>query len=181
MIHALEMTHHTSCTIKYPVVFLGLVKVAFATAHPDGYMHYWQVYIADLVIWWQLDEGESQQHHTTIESYILILLMLRNLTSQFSTSNLDDLTVQLLGSVWLQSVGLQSQEFEMGKMQRPMLGWHASGKVDSPNSRNITPEVNDDSILVMEDHLGCSCDSPTLQSIEIMVNLWKKDWQSEDK
>ncbi|KAG1808366.1 uncharacterized protein BJ212DRAFT_1302993 [Suillus subaureus] len=79
--------------------------------------------------------------------------------------------------MWLQSIGLQSQEFEMGKMQRPMLRWH----VNSPNSRNITPEVNDDSILIMEDHLGCSCNLPTLQSIEIMVNLWKKDWQSEDK
>ncbi|KAG1729475.1 hypothetical protein EDD22DRAFT_853130 [Suillus occidentalis] len=58
-----------------------------------------------------------------------------------------------------------------------------SPTVDSPNSHSVTPEANNNSILTMQDSdlLSCSCDSPTLQSLEIMVNLWKKDWECEDK
>ncbi|KIK34473.1 hypothetical protein CY34DRAFT_17704 [Suillus luteus UH-Slu-Lm8-n1] len=56
-----------------------------------------------------------------------------------------------------------------------------SPAVDSPNFRDVTPEADDNSILTMQDLLSCSCDFPTLQSLEIMVNLWKKDWESEDK
>ncbi|KAG1863755.1 hypothetical protein F4604DRAFT_2029320 [Suillus subluteus] len=58
-----------------------------------------------------------------------------------------------------------------------------SPAVDSPYFRSVTPEANDNSILTMQDSdlLSCSCDSPTLQSLEIMVNLWKKDWESEVK
>ncbi|KAG1819864.1 uncharacterized protein BJ212DRAFT_1298257 [Suillus subaureus] len=158
MIHALEMTHHMSCTIKYPVVFLGLVKVAFATAHPDGYM---SIFHLKLRCWYRSHSPAARQRVAT-EHWL-------------AKPGVQD-GQNAKAHAWMACK--QESQTHPSNSGAPLA---ISSAVNSPNSRNITPEVNDDSILVMEDHLSCSCDLPTLQSIEIMVNLWKKDWQSEDK
>ncbi|KAG1823791.1 uncharacterized protein BJ212DRAFT_1296338 [Suillus subaureus] len=41
---------------------------------------------------------------------------------------------------------------------------------------NTTPEVNNGSILTMENDLPCSCNSLTLQDIKNMANCWQKGW-----
>ncbi|KAG1836181.1 hypothetical protein DFJ58DRAFT_847124 [Suillus subalutaceus] len=48
--------------------------------------------------------------------------------------------------------------------------------LDGLNSRDITPEVDDGSLLTMENDFPCSCDTPTLQDIENMANQWQKGW-----
>ncbi|KAG1894802.1 uncharacterized protein F5891DRAFT_1194787 [Suillus fuscotomentosus] len=37
----------------------------------------------------------------------------------------------------------------------------------------------DDSVLTMDNDLPCSCDVPTLQTIENTVRQWRKEWESE--
>lgn len=53
--------------------------------------------------------------------------------------------------------------------------------LDGLDSRDITPEVNDGSLLTMENDIPCSCDSLTLQNIENMANCWQKGlaWEYE--
>ncbi|KAG2358115.1 hypothetical protein BDR07DRAFT_1379658 [Suillus spraguei] len=57
--------------------------------------------------------------------------------------------------------------------------------LDGLDGRDITPEVDDGSLLTMDNVIPCSCDSPTLQNIENMANCWQKGWirerESENK
>ncbi|KAG1807130.1 uncharacterized protein BJ212DRAFT_1303589 [Suillus subaureus] len=57
----------------------------------------------------------------------------------------------------------------------------SSPTLDGLDSHNITPEVDDGSILTMEDDFWCSCDLLTLQSIENTTNCWQKGWSQESE
>ncbi|KAG1893161.1 uncharacterized protein F5891DRAFT_1196791 [Suillus fuscotomentosus] len=47
------------------------------------------------------------------------------------------------------------------------------------SSHHSTPEA-DDSILTMDNNIPCSCDNPTLQTIQTMAGHWGKGWEWED-
>ncbi|KAG1818241.1 hypothetical protein EV424DRAFT_1540178 [Suillus variegatus] len=50
--------------------------------------------------------------------------------------------------------------------------------IASPPFNNFSYE-GDDSVLTTDNDLPCSCDIPTLQTIENAVRQWQKEWESE--
>ncbi|KAG1899793.1 uncharacterized protein F5891DRAFT_1231813 [Suillus fuscotomentosus] len=49
--------------------------------------------------------------------------------------------------------------------------------IDEEYDRSFDP---DESILTMDNNLSCACDSPSLQTLEILVGQWRKEWVSEE-
>ncbi|KAG1842321.1 hypothetical protein C8R48DRAFT_679070 [Suillus tomentosus] len=49
--------------------------------------------------------------------------------------------------------------------------------IDEEYDRSFDP---DESILTMDTDLSCACDSPSLQTLEILVGQWRKEWVSEE-
>ncbi|KAG1777849.1 hypothetical protein EV702DRAFT_1044890 [Suillus placidus] len=48
------------------------------------------------------------------------------------------------------------------------------------NFHHVTPEL-DDSVLMMENDIPCSCDVQTLQTIAMIVNGWRKEWKFDSE
>ncbi|KAG1859024.1 hypothetical protein DFJ58DRAFT_840303 [Suillus subalutaceus] len=72
---------------------------------------------------------------------------------------------------WLEKPGVRDMQNAKARVRMA-----SSPVLDGLNSRDITPEVNDGSLLTMENDFPCSCDTPTLQDIENMANQWQKGW-----
>ncbi|KAG1730789.1 hypothetical protein EDD22DRAFT_852964 [Suillus occidentalis] len=58
---------------------------------------------------------------------------------------------------------------------------HSSYKGDDPALTTLDDfsYEADDSVLSMDNNLPCSCGTPTLQTVENLVGLWWKEWESE--
>ncbi|KAG1805544.1 uncharacterized protein BJ212DRAFT_1304002 [Suillus subaureus] len=72
---------------------------------------------------------------------------------------------------WLEKPGVQDMQNAKAHVQMV-----SSPMLNGLNSRDITPEVDNGSLLTMGNDFPCSCDMPTLQDIENMANQWQKGW-----
>ncbi|KAG0699333.1 hypothetical protein DFH29DRAFT_1002109 [Suillus ampliporus] len=62
--------------------------------------------------------------------------------------------------------------------------WSCDGINDTDFSCNVTEDavltMDNGAVLTMDNDLPCPCDSPTLQTLETLAGLWRKEWGSEN-